>query len=117
MKIWLATKNFIHSILHRGEHIYEVVRLAEIPDKLKVSCVYIIGENGNIWTIGFVCPCGCGDTIQLNALISVRPRWRVEKFDPVTIFPSIRRTVGCKSHFFIRRGKVIWANEKDNFYS
>jgi len=26
----------------------------------------------------------------------------------ISLHPSIDRTVGCKSHFWVRKGKIIW---------
>ncbi|WP_408306747.1 DUF6527 family protein [Paraburkholderia sediminicola] len=57
-----------------------------------------------------VCPCGCSDAIQLSMIQGQRPRWTLTERNMrcPTLAPSIDRTVGCKSHFFLRRGKIQW---------
>jgi hypothetical protein len=59
----------------------------------------------------FRCPCGCHTDIFLNLLKDAKPIWRfhISKKNKITITPSIWRKVGCKSHFFIRKGKIEWA--------
>jgi len=82
----------------------------EIPDRPKPSTVYLCGENGNYWAAALLCPCGCGETIQLNLLTQARPCWSVQQHaDGVaSIMPSVWRKKGCGSHFFIRNGRVDW---------
>jgi hypothetical protein len=59
-----------------------------------------------------VCPCGCGDVVQLNLLPTTRPRWRVEDHPngTVTLFPSVWRQKGCRSHYHLRRGVIVWCS-------
>lgn len=55
------------------------------------------------------CPCGCGDCLRLNMLPSSRPCWSADVHgDTVSLSPSILRKSGCKSHFWIRLGRVGW---------
>ena len=35
-------------------------------------------------------------------------KYKIDKKKRVTLFPSVHRMVGCKSHFFIRKGKIAW---------
>ena len=58
------------------------------------------------------CPCGCGTVISLPLVSPHKPRWSVyvnEKGLP-SLFPSVWQNTGCKSHFVIRSGHVIWAH-------
>ncbi len=59
----------------------------------------------------FRCPCGCGDVIVLTTNSKVRPRWAisVDFWMRPTVAPSVWRTVGCKSHFILERGRIYWA--------
>ena len=55
--------------------------------------------------------CGCGDLIQLSLLQKDSPHWRF-RGDACGLFslkPSVWRTAGCCSHFFLRDGLVLWA--------
>ena len=77
----------------------------EIPSSLDSNTIYVI-EN---WAICFICPCGCNEHIHLNTLISANPRWSYKlKKRKVSIYPSVRRITGCKSHFWITKDKLHW---------
>lgn len=55
-----------------------------------------------------MCPCGCGDFIRLCLIEGVHPSWKLD-FEKKKISPSIRRLVGCLSHFtIISNGVVMW---------
>jgi len=73
--------------------------------------VYLVGENGDEWVAAFICPCGCKQVINLNLLeYEGRPVWKVQEDSRgrASIVPSVWRHVGCKSHFIIRDGEIIW---------
>jgi hypothetical protein len=93
------------------KNCWRTVSVDELPDILKQGSLYLIGE-GTPWSVALLCPCGCGDVIQLSLLDTDSPRWRLsldgDKLP--TLVPSIRRTKGCRSHFFLRRGRVIWSD-------
>jgi hypothetical protein len=59
-----------------------------------------------------ICPCGCKEVINLNLLKTVRPRWSVKEHPDrtVTLTPSVWRQKGCRSHFFLRRGRIEWCH-------
>lgn len=82
----------------------------DIPEAARPGVVYLVGEGGHLWFAAFVCPCGCGELVQLNLLPDARPRWSAERHPDgtVTIAPSVWRVAGCRSHFFLRRGRVEW---------
>lgn len=89
----------------------------EFPDSIKENTIYIIGQKLSPWVLSFFCPCGCKSIIQLNLLKEADPNWkyRITVQNKITISPSIRRTFGCKSHFFIRNSKVEWAKNRKRF--
>jgi Family of unknown function (DUF6527) len=82
----------------------------EIPDNPKRKVVYFIGHDEYYWKAVLICPCGCNKILQMNLMNEYDPFWKykIEKNNRVTLSPSIHRIVGCKSHFFIRKGKIIW---------
>lgn len=93
---------------------FRVVHLDDDPDELQPDTLYAIGENEHLWHVLLVCPCGCGETIALNTLPDDSPRWRLEeRADGPTLSPSVWRTAGCRSHFILRRGQVIWCRGRD----
>ena len=90
----------------------------ELPERLQSDVVYLVGDDGIWWSAAFVCPCGCAATIQLSLVERDRPRWRarVEESGTLTLSPSIWRTKGCGSHFFVRHGRIRWARPTDGEY-
>lgn len=82
----------------------------DVPEDISNHYIYIIGENNFYWMAGLICPCGCGVFIQLNLLKEANPCWKFKiTKDLISVYPSVRRTRGCKSHFYINKGKIIWA--------
>lgn len=58
------------------------------------------------------CPDDCGDDITLNADPLGGPAWSVYRIDGrLTIYPSIWRTEGCRSHFIVWRSRISWVGE------
>jgi hypothetical protein len=74
--------------------------------------VYLVGEGEHLWQAVFKCPCGCEDDVQLSLMPEGRPRWHatVHENETVSLWPSVSRTVGCRSHFFVRHGRIDWCD-------
>ena len=86
------------------------VHVEDEPNELESNRVYLIMEENEVWQAALICPCGCHAKIQLCCVKESRPRWsyNVHSDQTVTLHPSVWRTKGCRSHFFIRRGKIKW---------
>ncbi len=84
--------------------------VSDIPDRLKQYRVYLIWEDGQLWQVAMLCPCGCSAVIQLCVLPDSRPGWTVTMNSDrtVSLSPSVWRTTGCQSHFFLRSGRIDW---------
>jgi hypothetical protein len=56
------------------------------------------------------CPCGCGDTIDVNLMKTRHPVWQLSitngkaTFHPSLWVPKEK----CGAHFWIKNGKIIW---------
>lgn len=89
----------------------ETRRVEETPASLEPQAIYLIGDSEDPWSAALLCPCGCGATILLSLIRDDRPSWRaqMDADGTVTLWPSIWRRSGCCSHFFIRRGRTVWA--------
>jgi hypothetical protein len=62
--------------------------------------------RGYLRSIVIACPCGCGDQLTINLDSRSGPAWRfAERGEKVTLYPSVWRESGCRSHF------VVWQNE------
>ena len=90
---------------------YRIERVEDLPENLKPLRLYVAGERRNEWAAAMLCPCGCEETIQLNLLEQVRPRWRVLEAElGPSLEPSVWRRQGCRSHFFLRSGQIEWCD-------
>ena len=89
--------------------------LDDLPDVLTARRIYMIGDESRPWAAALVCPCGCGATIQLSLIADDSPSWRAKRHfsGSVTLHPSIWRKRGCRSHFFLRRGRIVWSELPD----
>lgn len=92
-----------------GTASLEVEAVDAAPECPRNDTVYLITEEGVPWSVALKCPCGCGEMLFLS-LLEGSPRWRIEQHrnGTVSISPSIWRTSGCKSHFFLKKGLIAW---------
>jgi hypothetical protein len=88
-------------------------RVEEDPDVAAPWRVYLVGEGNGLWKAVFRCPCGCGELIELSLHRVGRPRWIATPHldGRITLRPSVWRTTGCRSHFILERGRVIFVEE------
>lgn len=86
-----------------------IVHGDSLPEKLPAWNLVLAREDGEDWCVGMKCPCGCGAKLELLVLPGVKPRWDIVLDDG---YPSLRPSValrrGCRSHFWLRKGKVVW---------
>jgi hypothetical protein len=94
----------------RKPKLFHAIRVEEFPDRLERAKVYLAGENDNLWAAAMICPCGCGEVIELNLLRQARPCWSVQEHSDktITLAPSVWRQKGCRSHFILRHGRIVW---------
>ncbi|MDV4160576.1 DUF6527 family protein [Rhizobium leguminosarum] len=90
----------------------QVVEGDTLPPILPVRDLVLARDDGDDWSVGLRCPCGCGDTIELMVLEDARPRWdvAVDQVGRPTLHPSVWRKAGCRSHFWVRHGRILWCN-------
>lgn len=83
-----------------------------IRAEMKPNIIYIVA-NGRVrkWAC-FLCPSDCGDQIMLSLIKGSQPSWKltIKLGGKPTIYPSVRKLDGCKSHFWIRNGIVKWVD-------
>jgi hypothetical protein len=109
VRLWGALRAWWRS---RWDRPYEAVYVEELPDRLLKKKVYVAGEAGHLWFVAFICPCGCGETLQMSLLPDARPHWSLNAHEDgtVSLNPSVRRMVGCRAHFFFLRGRISWCD-------
>ncbi|WP_130624960.1 DUF6527 family protein [Klebsiella pneumoniae] len=80
------------------------------PEKLPWRNLVLAREDNEDWAVAFRCPCGCGRRLELLLIKEATPNWSISigKGGKPSLHPSIWLKGGCKSHFWLRDGKVIW---------
>jgi len=93
--------------------LYKAV-LADPPKTIPEHVVYAVIEEGEPWQAAMLCPCGCKAKIHLSLLPGDRPCWGLARNadGTATLHPSVWRTTGCRSHFFVRNGETIWCDNR-----
>lgn len=88
----------------------KAVWVSDIPDRLRVDHIYIAGENGYLWYIAMLCPCGCQEVLYMSLMPEGRPRWHIQQNadNTISLRPSVHRKIGCKSHFFLKSSRIEW---------
>lgn len=101
---------WVAGLFRRRPRPWSTAAADDVPEAPRPETLYLVGEEQYLWSAAFLCPCGCGELVQLNLLPEARPRWAVERHadGTVTLSPSVWRVRGCKSHFFLRRGRIEW---------
>ncbi|WP_452033983.1 DUF6527 family protein [Azospirillum palustre] len=61
-------------------------------------------------SIVMACPDGCGETLVINLDSRADKAWRLDMRGGLTLFPSVWRDGGCKSHFIVWRGHILWCD-------
>lgn len=94
----------------REAGLWLVVECQELLPELEPTTLYLLGEGGQVWQAVMVCPCGCGETLHMSTLADDWPRWKVQRHEEGTasLSPSVWRKVGCRSHFWLRQGRIDW---------
>src|ERR1700680_100906 len=111
-------KRFLDSFIRRLAQFWSnwaprkrirTVSVAEMPDRLKPRRLYLFGGISP-WSAALLCPCGCREVIHVSLLPTDSPTWTlvVDRRQSPTLSPSVWRTAGCRSHFLLRSGRVVW---------
>lgn len=104
--LWYALKQWFK----RQPIPLRAIRVEDVPDKVESGLVYIVGKGSNPWFVVLCCPCGCGAKIHMSLIPEDYPTWQIEQHKncTITLKPSVWRTKGCQSHFFLRGGLIDW---------
>lgn len=89
---------------------YSIVTVSDVPDTPREGTLYLVGDPPLFWQAVLKCPCGCRATIQLPMDDAKSTNWKLigSNWAQPTLVPSVDKTSGCRSHFVLRAGKVIW---------
>lgn len=102
----------IQTLLERLTPAREIVIVDgdTLPKSLPPRNLVLAREDGEDWCVGMRCPCGCGRAIELQVFPEARPKWRlvIDGKNRPTLYPSVWVKDGCRSHFWLQKGKVFW---------
>ncbi|MEY0015476.1 DUF6527 family protein [Providencia rettgeri] len=81
-----------------------------LPEKMPLRSIILVKDGNEDWCVGLKCPCGCDRTIELLIIDEARPRWDycLDNNKLLSLHPSIWLKDGCKSHFWIKKGRIFW---------
>ena len=100
----------IKPIIDYFDQPYSVKFIEDPVDKPAKKVLYVVGNIDEPWQAEMLCPCGCTQKIVLPLNNETSPRWTLKVNDSniPSIHPSVWRSKGCKSHFFLRDGYIQW---------
>ncbi|MGE3988619.1 DUF6527 family protein [Pseudorhodoplanes sp.] len=90
----------------------QVIAGDTLPPKLPRRDLVLARDGDEDWCVGMQCPCGCGMNIELLVIAEAKPRWDVviDSNQRPTLRPSVWVQRGCRSHFWLRDGRVFWCD-------
>ncbi|MBC7382939.1 MAG: hypothetical protein H7296_08075 [Bacteroidia bacterium] len=96
--------------LIKHDDLYKYKFVDDVPESISSGKIYIVGNKGYHWQGVMLCPCGCKEHLYINFIEEQHPCWtyKIGGEKKITLHPSLWRKTGCKSHFFVKKGKVVW---------
>jgi len=81
-----------------------------LPPKLPARRLVVARDGDELWSVGMLCPCGCREIIELPLIEEADQHWalHVDSRGHASLRPSVWRKTGCRSHFWLRAGRVHW---------
>ncbi len=105
------------STSHQTAESFQWEKVEHLPSVLAAKRVYLVGDDECEWSAALTCPCGCRAVIHLRLAKDSNPSWRVRRHrnGTVSLLPSVWRTVGCRSHFVLYKGRIFWCRDIPRF--
>ena len=93
--------------------VRRVESMTDVPDKLGSEIVLVLRKNVAQWAV-FMCPCGCGQRLNVNLMRSAEPHWLMSmRRGKVSLSPSLWATEKCGSHFWLVNNGIFWCWERN----
>jgi hypothetical protein len=74
----------------------------EADERLRDLGEAVLVRRGVDRSLTMLCPDGCGETLTVNLDRRTGPAWRLYvEGQAVSLFPSVWRNSGCRSHFIV----------------
>lgn len=92
----------------------EVLQRHEANALLSTPGAAVLIFRGVARSLAIACPDGCGEQLTINLDRRTGPAWRLYRADSsLSLYPSVWRDTGCKSHFIVWRSKIFWCDWHD----
>lgn len=92
----------------------EVVQRHEADHLLSFPGDAALVRRGVLRSMVIACPDGCGEQLTINLDSRSGPAWRYYgSCSDVTLFPSVWRNTGCRSHFIVWQSRIYWCDGSD----
>jgi hypothetical protein len=92
----------------------EVTLRHEAEELLSEPGAAVLVRRGVLRSIAIACPDGCGEHLTINLDPRAGPAWRYyDRSSGVSLFPSIWRDSGCRSHFIVWHSRIYWCDWND----
>lgn len=92
----------------------EVVQRHEAEEKLRGPGSAVLVRRGVLRSIVIACPDGCGESLTINLDARAGPAWRFYRTGSgISLFPSVWRDSGCRSHFIVWDSRIYWCDLYD----
>lgn len=92
----------------------EVVQRHEADELLTEPGAAVLVKRGVLRSIVLACPDGCGELLTINLDARAGPAWRYYGGGSgVSLFPSVWRDSGCRSHFIVWHSRIYWCDWHD----
>lgn len=93
----------------------EVSHRHEADECLRGPGTAVLVSRGVTRSLVIACPDGCGDILTINLDERAGPAWRFySDRRGASLFPSVWRDNGCRSHFIVWRSRIYWCDWKDD---
>lgn len=93
-----------------------VASRGEASSLLEASGDAVLVERGRPRLLVLSCPCGCGEQFPINLDARAGPAWQLysepgagrwRRRRSISVFPSVWRESGCRSHYIIWDGRIV----------
>lgn len=92
----------------------QVEQRHEANPLLKMPGDAALVHRGVLRSLVMACPDGCGELLTINLDARAGKAWRAYgSQEELSLFPSVWRETGCKSHFILWRSKIYWCDWND----
>lgn len=90
----------------------------EADDHLDAPGQAVVVHRGVDRSLTMVCPDGCGEVLTINLDRRAGAAWRLYLEErALSLYPSVWRNTGCRSHFIVWRSRIYWCDWGDELQS